>query len=527
MDASTKRRPVVLCVFDGWGHRDEQQDNAIAQAKTPNFDRLRAQGPAALLDTDGTEVGLPTGQMGNSEVGHLNLGAGRIVDQDIRRIDGAIEDGTLASNAALAQFIENLSATGGTCHLMGLVSPGGVHSHQDQMVALARIVDTKGIPVAIHAFLDGRDTPPKSADQYLKRFDGDISGLKRTAIATVCGRYWAMDRDNRWERVEHAYDLLTAGRGNAAADVAQAVQAGYGEDETDEFMTPATIGGFSGMEDGDGLLMANFRADRAREILTALLDPAFDGFARNLTISFATACGMVEYSDQLNRLITALFPPVSLEGILGGVLADAGLKQLRIAETEKYAHVTFFFNGGIEAPFPGEERALIPSPKVATYDLKPEMSAIEVTDRLVREIEGGSFDFIFVNYANPDMVGHTGNLDAAIKAIETVDACLGRLEAALGSAGGAMIVTADHGNAETMRDPDSGAPFTSHTTNRVPALLVGAGEAIGGLADGRLADVAPTLLALMGLSLPKQMTGRSLLLTTGRTSDHAREPVSA
>ncbi len=527
MDKSLTPRPVVLCVLDGWGQRSETENNAIAEADTPVYDRLLATCPHALLNTSGTEVGLPHGQMGNSEVGHLNLGAGRIVDQDIRRVDTAAEDGALAANPILGELIGRLQNSGGACHLMGLVSPGGVHSHQDHITALARILDDAGIQVAIHAFLDGRDTPPSSGVDYVDKLNADIAGLERTAIATVCGRYYAMDRDKRWDRVAKAYAMLTDAEGERGHDPAAAIRTSYGNEVSDEFVLPAVIGDYAGMQDGDGVLMANFRADRAREILSALVDPDFNGFERKRRVDFAAAAGMVEYSDELNRFLGALFPRASLTGIMAEMLSAAGLKQLRIAETEKYAHVTFFFNGGIETPFDGEERILVPSPKVATYDECPEMSAPEVTDRLVEAIAGDGFDFIFVNYANPDMVGHTGNMAAAVKAIAAVDACLGRLEQAVTEAGGRLLISADHGNAETMRDPTTGEPFTSHTVNDVPVLLINAPAEIGALSNGRLADVAPTLLALMGLEQPEQMTGRSLLVPASNRSDTARERIPA
>lgn len=515
MASNAPRKPVVLCVLDGWGWSEDKADNAIMQANTPVFDRLLQQCPNSLLKTCGVDVGLPAGQMGNSEVGHLNLGAGRIVDQDIRRIDAAIEDGSLGKIPELTRLINDLKASGGTCHMLGLVSPGGVHSHQDQIIALAREVSTAGVPVAIHAFLDGRDTPPRSADQFMLEFTKGLETCIGTTIATVTGRYHAMDRDNRWDRVEKSYQALVSAEGEQAADPCAAIEASYAKDVGDEFVLPTIIGTYSGMQDGDGLLMANFRADRAREILTALLDPQFDGFSRSHTIKFAATAGLVDYSEQLNAYMTTFFPPISLEAIMGEVVSNAGLRQFRIAETEKYAHVTFFFNGGVESPFPGEERVLIPSPKVATYDLKPEMSASEVTDKLVEAVGSGNFDFIFVNFANPDMVGHTGILSAAIKAIETVDHCIGRLEKAVCDSGGTLLITADHGNAETMTDPSTGAPFTSHTLNVVPAILVNAPANVQAIDDGRLADVAPTLLELMGLTIPSQMTGHSLLSVQG------------
>ena len=524
MTSVTNSRPVVLCVLDGWGYREDEEDNAIARARTPVFDRLGQGCPRALLATSGNAVGLPDGQMGNSEVGHLNLGAGRIVAQEIRRIDAAIADGSLGRNPALAAFTARLRETGGTCHLMGLVSPGGVHSHQGHLASLARSLDGDGVAVAIHAFLDGRDTPPASALDFVSEFLADIGGLRRTRIASVCGRYYAMDRDRRWERTALAYETLVSADGDTAGDAPAAIRASYERETTDEFFRPVPIGDFSGMEDGDGVLMANFRADRARQILTALLDPGFDGFARLRVVRFAAALGMVEYSDALNGFLSTLFPAFRLDNILGGIVSDAGLRQLRIAETEKYAHVTFFFNGGVETPFPREDRILIPSPRVATYDLQPEMSADEVTDRLVEAIGSGSFDFILVNYANPDMVGHTGKLEAATAAIETVDRCIGRLEAAVRAAGASLLITADHGNAETMRDAATGQPHTAHTLNRVPALLVNPPNEVESMSDGTLADVAPTLLALLGLPQPAEMTGRSLLepAASGRPATHAR-----
>jgi len=505
-------RPVVLCVLDGWGHRVECTDNAICQARTPVMDRWMASCPHGLLNASELEVGLPAGQMGNSEVGHMNLGAGRVVMQELPRIDQAVADGSLAKNAAVLKFIAALKKSGGTCHLIGLLSPGGVHSHQDHMAALARIVAGAGVTVAVHAFLDGRDTPPKSAPDYLARFQADIASAAGAAVATVTGRYYAMDRDKRWERVQLAYDALVDAKAARGDDAIKAVEASHAAGVTDEFVKPVALGGYQGMKDGDGVLMANFRADRAREILAALLDPGFDGFERARVVRFAAALGLIEYSSQLNKLLKVVFPSSRLSNGLGEIVAKAGMRQLRIAETEKYAHVTFFFNGGEEAVFPNEERILVPSPKVATYDLQPEMSAFEVTDKLVGAIGSGRFDLIVVNYANTDMVGHTGDLGAAIKAVEAVDQCLGRLEAAVIKAGGALLVTADHGNAEMMHDPATGQAHTAHTMNLVPAILVGGPKGVKRLADGRLADVAPTLIELLGLERPAEMTGHSLLI---------------
>ena len=506
------RRPAVLCVLDGWGHSEAEADNAIVAGNAPAFARLWRACPHALVATSGVDVGLPSGQMGNSEVGHITLGAGRILMQDICRVDAAIADGSIHTNPALGGLIGRLRRSGGTCHLMGLISPGGVHSHQDHVAELASIVDAHGIPVAIHGFLDGRDTPPSSAAEHVAYFQGQLAGLARTRIATLCGRYYAMDRDQRWDRTERAYDLLVAGSGAATADPVAAVRASYGAGVTDEFVEPAVMGGYAGMEDGDGILTANFRADRVRQILLALLQDDFEGFARSRRAAFATAVGLTEYSSTHNALMTTMFPPERLENILGRVVSDAGMCQLRIAETEKYAHVTYFFNGGEETPFVGEKRVLIPSPKVATYDEQPEMSAREVTDRLVTEIGSGRHDLIVVNYANADMVGHTGKLGAAVHAIRAVDECLERLVRAVESAGGVLLITADHGNAESMRDHETGEPHTAHTINPVPAVLVNAPDVVSGLRAGRLSDIAPTLLDLMGMESPPEMTGTSLLI---------------
>ena len=518
MPKPTRPRPVVLCVLDGWGHRTERADNSILLAKTPNWTRFMKESPHALLQASELFVGLPTGQMGNSEVGHMNLGAGRIVLQDLPRIDQAIADGSLAKSPALAAFIAALKKSGGTAHLLGLLSPGGVHSHQDHIAALARLLAEAGVAVKVHAFLDGRDTPPKSAGPYLAKFAAD-AGLDRVSVATVTGRYYAMDRDKRWDRVAKAYAALVQAQGERAADAQAAVRQAYANGQSDEFVLPTVIGDYAGMSGGDGVFCANFRADRVREILSALLDPDFAGFARERRPRFAAALGMSEYSLELNRFLASLFPPEDLADTFGEVMSRAGLTQLRIAETEKYAHVTFFFNGGREAEFPGESRILVPSPKVATYDLKPEMSAPEVTDKLVEAIDQGRFDVVVVNYANTDMVGHSGDEAAAIKAVEAVDRCLGRLAEAVRRAGGALLITADHGNAEMMRDSATGQPHTAHTLNPVPIVLVNPPAGVTGLSNGRLADVAPTLLALLGLKQPAAMTGRPLLL---RTAERAR-----
>ncbi len=512
IDGSGPARPVVLCILDGWGYSKETAGNANAQADTPNYDAMWARCPRSMLATSGQEVGLPDGQMGNSEVGHMNLGGGRVVLQDLPRIDDAIKNGELAANSALARHIDALKASGGACHLMGLLSPGGVHSHQDHMVALAHIISDAGVPVSVHGFLDGRDTPPRSAGGYVAKFEIDIKDLPATNIATISGRYYAMDRDQRWDRVMEAYQAIKKGVacGNTAATAADAINAAYRGDVSDEFIRPTAIGDYQGVCDGDGLLMVNFRADRAREILASLLDPAFKEFTRKDVTKFASGLGMIEYSTQHSAYMDVLFPPIEVKDSLGEVVSKRGLKQLRLAETEKYAHVTFFFNGGEEQPFAGEQRILVPSPRVATYDLKPEMSALEVTDKLVNAINGGGFDLVIVNYANPDMVGHTGIMVAAKKAVETVDTCLGRIKEAINAAGGILLVTADHGNVEMMLDDKGDGPHTAHTTTDVPLLMYN-GDAAAGLRDGCLADVAPSILALMSIDQPPCMTGSSLI----------------
>ncbi|NHN84238.1 2,3-bisphosphoglycerate-independent phosphoglycerate mutase [Acetobacter musti] len=505
---SSAPRPVMLVILDGFGWRENDADNAVRLARKPTFDRLWAECPHTFLDTSGEDVGLPEAQMGNSEVGHLNIGAGRVVMQELPRIGRAIRNGSLAASPVLTAFVETLKASGGTCHLMGLVSPGGVHAHQDHAVALAKIVTDAGVPVAFHVFTDGRDTPPQSAREYLGQLAEALPD--GVTVATVSGRYYAMDRDNRWERVSRVYDAITSGTGARAASAAEVIERAYAAKTTDEFIEPMVIGDFAGAKDGDGILSFNFRADRIRELLMALLDPAFSGFERKVVRHFAAAVGMTRYSDDLAKLTTVLFPPQNLVELLGDVVAAAGKRQLRMAETEKYPHVTYFLNGGRETPLAGEDRILVPSPKVATYDLQPEMSAPELTDKAVEAIDSGAYDLIVLNFANPDMVGHTGVLSAAIKAVETVDTGLGRITEAIGRQGGALLVTADHGNCETMRDEETGEPHTAHTLNEVPCVLAGAGDVT--LRHGRLADLAPTLLELMKLRQPEAMTGKSLIV---------------
>ncbi len=504
-----RQGPVVLCVLDGWGYREDPRDNAIALADTPVFDRAWARLPRCLLRTDGPAVGLPEGQFGNSEVGHMNLGAGRIVLQDLPRIDRLLDSSALERSGKIDAIAERVRSHGGRLHLLGLVSPGGVHSHQRHMALLARMLAARGIELLIHAFTDGRDTPPREAVHYLARLEEALAGLGQARIVTVSGRYYAMDRDRRWERTQKAYEAIALARGERAPDAGTAVRAGYARGLGDEFILPTVIGDYDGMRDGDGILCTNFRADRVRQILSALVDPEFTGFARPRRFAFSYAGGLMSYSAELDRHLDVLVPPQRLVHVLGEVLAARGRRQFRIAETEKYPHVTYFFNGGREEPFAGEERLLVPSPRVPTYDLKPEMSAEPVTDHLVEAVRSGRFDFILVNYANPDMVGHTGKLEAAVRAVETVDRCLGRLLEAVEATRGVALVTADHGNCEIMRDPETGQPHTAHTHSRVPCFLFGWSRKTR-LRDGILADVAPTLLECLGLEKPDEMTGESL-----------------
>lgn len=501
-------KPVVLCILDGWGLNPSTEGNAVAQADTPVYDRIMASCPNATLITHGPDVGLPRGQMGNSEVGHTNIGAGRVVAMDLGQIDLAVEDGSFAQNEALLGFIQRLRKTGGTAHLMAVASDGGVHGHISHLLAAVAAIAGAGVPVMIHAITDGRDVAPVSAEGFLAKLsDGLPDGAR---IATVIGRYWAMDRDSRWERVARAYHAMVNGRGETASNATAALQAARARNETDEFILPTVLDGFSGARNGDGFFCLNFRADRAREILAAIGAPAFRGFETGPRPDWAALLGMVEYSDAHNAFMSTAFPKRAIINTLGEWVAKHGLRQFRLAETEKYPHVTFFLNGGREDPEAGEDRFMPPSPKVATYDLQPEMSAGEVTERFVKAIEAG-YDLIVVNYANPDMVGHTGDLEAAKAACAAVDTGLGQVLAALEKAGGVMLLTADHGNCEVMIDPETGGPHTAHTTNLVPVALIGGPDGAR-LRSGRLADVAPTLLALMGLPKPPEMTGESLIL---------------
>ncbi len=502
-------KPVVLCILDGWGLSDETEFNAVAQAHTPAFDRLMQDYPNATLAACGEDVGLPAGQMGNSEVGHTNIGAGRIVWMDLPKINNAIADGSFDENPAMQRFIATLKANGGTAHLAGLASPGGVHAHQSHIAKAAQIIAAAGVPVRLHAYLDGRDVPPKSALGQIENLEAALpDGAK---IATCIGRFFAMDRDNRWERVQKAYELMTNAQGARAHSAKAAIQAAYDVGETDEFISPAVIDDYAGMQDGDGLLFLNFRADRAREILSALVEPGFDAFETGPRPVFSIVTGLVEYSIRHNEYMEVMYPSEPIANTLGHWVSTQGLSQFRLAETEKYPHVTFFLNGGEETPEAHEDRYVAPSPKVKTYDMQPEMSADEVTAHFVAAIVSQAYDLIVVNYANSDMVGHTGDLAAAVKACEAVDAGVSEVLDALESVGGAMILTADHGNCEVMVDPVTGGPHTAHTLNPVPVVLFNGPEGAKLRKGGRLADLAPSLLELMQLEKPEEMTGMSLL----------------
>ena len=510
----SRPKPVLLLILDGWGHRDDPADNALAQARLPHWDALWRDCPHTLVHTEGRHVGLPDGQMGNSEVGHMNIGAGRIVYQDLTRIDAAIEDGSFQANPELLAACAGARAAGGTLHLMGLLSPGGVHSHEAHILAMLALARAQDVPrIAVHAFLDGRDTPPRSAEASLRALQAACDAAGNARIASVCGRYYAMDRDKRWERVEPAYLAITeAEAAFHAPDALAALAQAYARGENDEFVKPTVIGDGARIAAGDAVVFMNFRADRARELTAAFVLPAFDGFARRRDLGLSRFVCLSEYDATLPAPVA--FGSDELHDTLTQVLAAHGLTQLRIAETEKYAHVTFFFSGGVEAPVAGEDRVLVPSPKVATYDLQPEMSCPEVTARLVEDIRAQRHDVVVCNIANPDMVGHTGVLSAAIAAAEAVDVALGALRAALAEVGGEMIVTADHGNLEQMRDPTTGEPHTAHTVGPVPLVYVGARRAT--LREGgALRDIAPTLLDLLGVPVPAAMTGRSLLVPAG------------
>ena len=501
-------KPVVLCILDGWGIGPEPAWSAPAQAAVPNFDRLWSQDPHATLVTFGPDVGLPPGQMGNSEVGHTNIGAGRVVTMDLGQIDRALEEGSFGRNATLKGFIETLKASRGRAHLLGLASDGGVHGHIRHLQAAARLIAAEGIPVVVHAITDGRDVSPDSGLGFVTELAGNLPA--GASIGTVIGRYWAMDRDRRWERVARASGAILHGTGRPAIDGPEAVAAAHAAGTTDEFIKPSVIAGYAGPQDGDGLFCLNFRADRAREIMSALAQPDFSAYDPGPRPKWASVIGMADYSRAHDTYMGALYPKRAVVNTLGAWVAAHGLRQFRLAETEKYPHVTFFLNGGKEEPEPGEDRYMPASPKVATYDLQPEMSAPEVTERLVAAIRDG-YDLIVVNYANPDMVGHTGSLPAAIKACEAVDRGLGAMIAALEAAGGAALICADHGNCDQMWDPETNGPHTAHTLNPVPVIVHGGPAGATLREGGRLADVAPTVLDLMGLDCPPEMTGTSLI----------------
>ena len=512
MNADNRKLPLVLMILDGWGFDPDSRSNAITLAQTPCWDRLNETCPSALLETSGMAVGLPAGQMGNSEVGHMNMGAGRIVYQDYTRIEKAIADGSFAVNSALCEAIDAVRDHNGHLHIMGLLSPGGVHSHESQFIETIRIAARQHCStIDVHIFLDGRDTPPKSAGESIQRLEAVLADIPTARIATVTGRYYAMDRDTRWDRVSQAYFAITQCESPFSADTAvQALQDAYDRGESDEFVAPTIVldndSESRGVLNGDAVIFVNFRADRAREISQAFVNPDFSGFERPL-IELSNFVCMTQYLEDLPASVA--FPPITLPLLLAEILAKENLRQLRIAVTEKYAHVTFFFNGGIEAPFAGEKRILIPSPRVDTYDLQPEMSAPELTFKLVNAIESGSFDVIICNVANPDMVGHTGVLAAAIKAVEAVDMCLKSVSDAVVDAGGELLITADHGNIEQMTDESTGQSHTAHTTNPVPLLFLGAASSMA--TTGSLRDIAPTMLHLLGIQQPDVMTGETLI----------------
>ncbi len=511
------KKPTVLIVLDGWGYREEKQDNAIANANTPVWDRLWAGAPHTLISASGEDVGLPEGQMGNSEVGHMSLGSGRVIYQNISRIDQAIRDGNFNRNPAFTGAIDKATAAGGAVHIFGLLSTGGVHSHEEQIFAAIRLAAARGVKrVYLHAFLDGRDTPPRSAGHSLEKADALFAELGCGRTATICGRYYAMDRDNRWERIERAYQMLTEGTTEHQANTAAAaLGAAYQRNENDEFVLPTVICNdqqdAAVVRDNDTVLFMNFRSDRARQLTRAFVDKGFTHFQRKVVPRLSDFVTLTEYAEDIDA--RCAFGPEKLENVLGDYLAKRHMSQLRIAETEKYAHVTFFFSGGREELFPGEERILIASPDVATYDLKPEMSARELTDKLVKAITSGKYDLIVCNYANGDMVGHTGVFEAAVKAVEALDECLGRVERALREVGGQALITADHGNCELMLDYESGQHHTQHTTDLVPLVYIGPKQLELKPSGGILADIAPTLLGLMDLPQPTEMTGRNLLTT--------------
>jgi len=506
---SKAKKTIALIIMDGWGHRLDQQDNAIANAKTPILDKLWQDRPSMLISSSGLDVGLPDGQMGNSEVGHVNIGAGRIVYQNLTKIDKAIGDGEFYQNPALVKAVDAAVANDKAVHILGLASPGGVHSHDSQILAMIELAAKQGATkIYLHAFLDGRDTPPRSAQGTLEKFDAKFAEVGVGKTATLIGRYFAMDRDNRWDRVEEAYNLFTQAQAAHTADSAVAgLEAAYARDENDEFVKATVIGEAAPIVDGDAVIFMNFRADRAREITRAFVDTDFTGFERSVTPKLADFVMLTEYAASIDTSIA--FPSDKLVNTLGSVLEQQNKTQLRISETEKYAHVTFFFNGGVEDAFTGEDRELIPSPQVATYDLQPEMNSEMLTDKLVAAIESGKYDAIICNYPNGDMVGHTGVFDAAVKACEAVDKSIGRVVEALEKTGGECLITADHGNAEMMINPETGGVHTAHTNLPVPLIYFGRDAEPA--ETGRLCDLAPTMLTLLGQDIPAEMTGKNLM----------------
>ena len=507
---NNSKKPILLCILDGWGiGKKDEKVNAIFKAKTPNYDSILNKYPNSKLETSGLSVGLPEGQMGNSEVGHITIGSGRVIYQNLPRINKAIADAQLEKNPDLQRLIINCKKNDKPCNLMGLLSDGGVHSHQDHIINLAKLIAQYGVKVKVHAFLDGRDVGQKSAISIINYFENEIRDFPEIKIATLSGRYYAMDRDNKWERTKLAYDLIVKNEGPRAKNAIEAVENSYKKNINDEFILPITIGDFNGIGNEEALLVANFRADRIRQISYALLDPNFDKFATK-NLNFSDKIAMTQYSDELNEFFSILFPQIDVKNSLGEILEKNNLKQLRIAETEKYAHVTFFFSGGREMEFVGEDRILIKSPNVATYDLKPEMSAIEVGENLKNAINSDKYDFIVVNYANPDMVGHSGTFDSAVKACEIIDYQLGQLRDEILKKDGLMLITADHGNIENMITSDR-KPDTTHTTNPVPFILIGNGFEDKKLKDGSLADITPTILNLMNIQKTPEMTGNNLI----------------
>ena len=507
---NTKKKPIVLCIMDGWGINENTENNAVALAKTPNVDFLTKTFPYSTLDASGADVGLPIGQVGNSEVGHMNLGSGRVVLQTLPKINNAFDNNEIEKNNNFQNFLLNHNKNK-TVHLLGLCSDGGVHSHSRHMIEMATLLEKNNCKTWLHIFSDGRDCSPKQLGQHIKKFE--MSLPKNIKIASLVGRYYSMDRDNRWERIKKAFDLIACGKYDRKfSNTSEGLEEAYKNNETDEFISPTLIGNYKGFEHGDSLIMVNFRADRVRELLTALLDPTFRQFEKDFnTPILSNNLGMTEYSTELSKFINSIFVKENIKNTLGEVISKANLKQLRLAETEKYPHVTFFFNGGEETVYPGETRVMIPSPKISTYDLQPEMSAKKVEIKLISSIKNKTYDLIVINFANPDMVGHTGDLKAAIKAVETVDSAIGNIKDTIIKYDGLMLLTADHGNCEIMFDETMNLPHTSHTCNKVPLILISKNGDYK-LRDGKLADIAPTILELISIITPENMSGKSLLV---------------